>query len=91
MIHDLRAPPKKIGQPIFTDWNVKPDLKDLLHGTHPTRSQISALLTRFYENASSEGLPSCERLAQTVSIWWPQILAGIARRVRNARSAASTA
>lgn len=88
MIDDLRALPKKIEAPILTAWNVKEDLMDLLvvHGTHPTRPEISALLTRFYENASASALPECERLAQIVSTWWPQILARITTGVTNADS-----
>jgi transposase len=88
MIDDLRALPRKIGAPILAAWNVKEDLMDLLalHGTHPTRPQVSALLARFYENAAASGLPECARLAQTISTWWPQILAAITTGVTNAGS-----
>jgi transposase len=88
MIDDLRALPRKIGAPILAAWNVKEDLMDLLalHGTHPTRPRVSALLARFYENAAASGLPECARLAQTVSTWWPQILGGITTGVTNAGS-----
>ena len=77
MTDDLRALPAKIGAPILKAWNVKEDLMDLLalHGTHPDRTQISALLIRFYENAAACGLPEMQRLAGMVSTWWPQILA----------------
>lgn len=44
------------------------------------------MLTRFYENAASSGLPEMERLATTVSPWWPQILAAITAGVTNAAS-----
>jgi transposase len=72
MIDDLRALPEKIGTPILKAWNAKEDLMDLLalHGTHPDRTQISALLIRFYENAAACGLPEIQRLAGTVSTWW---------------------
>ncbi|WP_051450234.1 ISL3 family transposase [Actinospica robiniae] len=88
MIDDLRALPAKIGIPILKAWNVKEDLMDLLalHGTHPDRAQISALLIRFYENAAACGLPEITRLAGTVSTWWPQILAAITTGVTNAGS-----
>lgn len=88
MIDDLRALPKKIGEPILKAWNCKEDLMDLLalHGTNPTRPQISALLTRFYENAAASGLAEIERLAATISTWWPQILAGITTGITNAGS-----
>lgn len=88
MVDDLRALPKKIGEPILAAWNVKEDLMDLLalHGTHPNRPQISALLIRFYENAAACGLPEMQRLAGTVSTWWPQILAAILTGVTNAGS-----
>lgn len=56
-----------------------------LHGTNPNRPEISALLTRFYENAAC-GLPEIERLATTVSTWWPEIHAAITTGVTNAGS-----
>ncbi|HEY1715269.1 MAG TPA: ISL3 family transposase [Solirubrobacteraceae bacterium] len=88
MIDDLRALPLRIGAPILKAWNVKEDLMDLLalHGTHPNRPEISALLIRFYENAAACGLPEMQRLAGTVSTWWPEILAAITTGVTNAGS-----
>jgi transposase len=88
MIDDLRALPTKIGIPILKAWNVKEDLMDLLalHGTYPNRPEISALLIRFYENAAASGLPEMQRLAGTVSTWWPEILAAITTGVTNAGS-----
>jgi transposase len=88
MIDDLRALPAKIGAPILEAWNVKEGLMDLLalNGTHPDRTKISALLTRFYENAAACGLPEMRRLAGTVSTWWPEILAAITTGVTNAGS-----
>jgi transposase len=88
MVDDLRALPKRIGEPILTAWNVKEDLRDLLdlHSTNPSRQQINQRLTTFYESAASSGLPEMERLATTISTWWPQILAGIATGITNAAS-----
>ena len=57
-----------------------------LHGADPNRPETSALLTRFYENAAASGLPEIQRLAGTVSTWWPQILAAITTGVTNAGS-----
>ena len=88
MIDDLRALPKKIGEPILRARGCKEDLMDLLalHGTNPNRPEISALLTRFYENAAASGVPEIERLATTVSTWWPEIHAAITTGVTNAGS-----
>jgi len=88
MVDDLRSLPKKIGLPILAAWNAKEDLMDLLelHGTHPDRVAISRLLTNFYESAAASGLPEIERLATTVSAWWPEILAAITTGVTNAGS-----
>ena len=88
MIDDLRALPKKIGIPILRAWGCKEDLMDLLalHGTNPNRPEISALLVRFYENAAASSLPEIERLASTVSTWWPEIHAAITTGVTNAGS-----
>lgn len=88
MIDDLRALPKKIGDPILRAWGCKEDLMDLLalHGTNPNRPEIGALLVRFYENAAASGLPEIERLASTVSTWWPEIHAAITTGVTNAGS-----
>ena len=88
MLDDLQALPNKIGVPILTAWNCKEDLMDLLalHGTHPNRPAISRLLTRFYENAAASRLPEIERLATTVSTWWPEILTGITSGITNAGS-----
>jgi transposase len=55
-------------------------------GTHPNRPEISALLTRFHENAASCGLPEIQRLAGTVSTWWQEIHAAILTGVTNAGS-----
>jgi transposase len=88
IVDDLKALPKKIGKPILAAWNCNEDLMDLLalHGTNPNRPEISALLTKFYENAATSGLPEIERLATTVSTWWPEILAALTTGATNAGS-----
>lgn len=88
MVEDLQALPKRIGIPILAAWNVKEDLLDLLalHGTGADRATICRLLVRFYESAGASGLPEMERLATTVSTWWPQICAAITTGVTNAAS-----
>ncbi|MFL6110985.1 MAG: ISL3 family transposase [Catenulispora sp.] len=88
MVEDLQALPKNIGGPILAAWNVKEDLMDLLalHGTGPRRDQIAARLLTFYESAAASGLPEMQRLATTVSTWWPQILAAITTGITNAAS-----
>lgn len=57
-----------------------------LHGTNPDRTAICALLVKFYESAAASGLKEMERLATTVSTWWPEILAAITTGVTNAAS-----
>lgn len=88
MIDDLKALPKKIGIPILAAWNAKEDLMDLLSlmHTHPVRTTIAHRLVRFYETCAASGLPELERLAGTVSTWWPQIEAAIVSGVSNAGS-----
>ena len=88
MVEDLQALPKNIGKPILAAWNAKEDLMDLLslHGTHPDRVKIYDLLVKFYESAAASALPEMERLAGTVSTWWPQILAAITTGITNAAS-----
>jgi transposase len=88
MVDDLNKLPKKIGQPILAAWNCKEDLMDLLalHGTGANRVEIGRALIRFYESAAASGLPEIERLATTVSTWWPEILAGITTGITNAAS-----
>jgi transposase len=54
--------------------------------TNPARSVISDRLTRFYTRCAGPGLPELERLASTVSTWWPQILAFLPTGVTNAGS-----
>jgi transposase len=88
MVDDLKTLPKKIGEPILAAWNCKEDLMDLLalHGTGANRTTISARLTAFYESAAASGLPEMERLAGTISTWWPEILAAITTGITNAAS-----
>lgn len=88
MVDDLHALPARIGRPILTAWNAKEDLLDLLAlaRTFPPRSVISHRLTRFYTRCADSGLPELERLAGTVSTWWPRILAFIDTGITNAGS-----
>lgn len=86
MVDDLHALPTGIGTPILTAWNAKEDLLDLLAlaRTHPDRAVIWTRLSRFYERCSASGLPELERLANTVSAWWPEILAFLDTGITNA-------
>jgi transposase len=47
---------------------------------------ICARLSRFYERCGTAGLPELERLASTVSAWWPEILAFLQTGITNAGS-----
>ncbi|MFI9384641.1 transposase family protein [Kutzneria sp. NPDC052558] len=87
MVNDLRALPAEIGQPILAAWNAKEDLLDLLAlaRTHPDRAAIWTRLSRFYKRCGASGLPELERLASTVSVWWPEILAFIDTGITNDR------
>lgn len=88
MIDDLQALPAGIGTPILAAWNAKEDLLDLLAlaRTHPGRAMIWTRLSRFYERCGASGLPELERLANTVSAWWPEILTFIDTGITNAGS-----
>jgi transposase len=88
MIDDLRALPTAIGTPILAAWNAKEDLLDLLSlaRTHPDRTVIWARLSRFYERCAASDLPELERLAATVSAWWPEILTFLDTGITNAGS-----
>jgi transposase len=88
MIDDLHALPAGIGVPILAAWNAKEDLLDLLAlaRTHPDRAVIWARLSRFYERCGASGLPELERLASTVSAWWPEVLAFLQTGITNAGS-----
>jgi transposase len=54
--------------------------------THPDRATVSSRLIRFYQACADSGLPELERLATTVSTWWPEILAFIHTGISNAGS-----
>lgn len=88
MIDDLHALPATIGVPIMAAWNAKEDLLDLLAlaRTHPDRAAIWTRLSRFYERCATSDLPEPERLAGTVSTWWPEILTFIQTGITNAGS-----
>jgi transposase len=88
MVDDLKGLPKRIGAPILRAWHCKEDLMDLLAltGTFPPRTEIYARLERFYNSCAASGLPELERLANTVSIWRREIIAGITTGISNAGS-----
>lgn len=88
LVDDLKALPKKIGEPILTAWHCKEDLMDLLAptGTHPTRTEIYRRLERFYTSCAACGLPELERLATTASTWRNETTAGITTGISNAGS-----
>jgi transposase len=85
---ELKDLPARIGQPILAAWNAKEDLLDLLAlaRTNPNREDIADLLHRFYHRCAESGLPELQRLATTVEIWWPEILAFIHTGITNAGS-----
>jgi transposase len=88
MVDDLRALPAGIGTPILAAWNAKEDLLDLLAlaRSHPDRTAVWTRLSRFYERCGTSGLPELERLANTVSAWWSEILAFLNTGITNAGS-----
>jgi len=85
---DLAQLPTSIGTPILTAWNAKEDLHDLLAlaRTHPNREHVARLLHRFYQRCAASDLPELARLATTIEIWWPQILAFLHTGITNAGS-----
>ncbi|MFC0505017.1 transposase [Micromonospora costi] len=66
----------------------KEDLLDLLTTAraHPDREQICRLLYRFYRRCAEADVPELQRLATTVEVWWPQILAFLQAGITNAGS-----
>lgn len=88
MVDDLKALPKKIGEPIISAWNCKENLMDLmaLMHTHPPRHEIYRRLERFYDSCAESGLPELETLAQTVSTWRREIIKAINSEISNAGS-----
>ncbi|WP_255500012.1 transposase [Micromonospora sp. Llam0] len=74
--------------PVLAAWNAKEDLLDLLAlaRTHPDRENVARLLHRFYQRCADSGLPELARLATTIEIWWPQILAFLHTGITNAGS-----
>jgi transposase len=76
----------RIGAEVLTAWEAKEDLLDLLTlaRTHPDRHTVSNRLTRFYTTCADSGPAELERLAGTVSTWWPEILAFLHTGVTNA-------
>ena len=76
------------GLTILTAWIAKEELRSLLAlaGTHPDRSVISHRLTRFYTWCADAAVPELERLATTISTWWPCIETFLRTRITNAAS-----
>ena len=76
------------GVTILKAWIAKDKLRQLLAlaGTHPDRSLISHRLTKFYTWCADAGVPELERLATTISTWWPCIENFIHTNLSNAKS-----
>ena len=76
------------GQTILAAWIAKEELRALLAlaGTHPDRTVIAHRLTRFYTWRASAAVPELQRLATTVSTWWPCIEALLHTGITNAGS-----
>lgn len=76
------------GVTILKAWIAKDSLRQLLAlaGTHADRSVISHRLTRFYTWCADAGIPELERLAATISTWWPCIEAFLKTKITNAKS-----
>jgi transposase len=80
-----------LGEPgvtILKAWIAKDKLRHLLAlaGTHPDRGVISHRLTKFYTWCADTQIPEMERLAATISTWWPCIEAFIHTKITNAKS-----
>ncbi|WP_198946234.1 transposase, partial [Pseudofrankia asymbiotica] len=80
-----------LGEPgltILAAWIAKEELRALfaLAGTHPDRTVIAHRLTKFYTWCASAGIPELERLATTISTWWPCIEAFLHTKITNAAS-----
>jgi transposase len=88
---EIAGLPAGLSTPILTAWNAKEDLLDLLAlaRTNPDREHIARLLHRFYQRCADSGLPELTRLATTIEIWWPQILAFLHTGITNAGSEAT--
>jgi transposase len=76
------------GQTILAAWIAKEELRALLAlaRTHPDRTMIAHRLTRFYTWCADAAIPELERLATTVSTWWPCIEAFLLTGITNATS-----
>jgi transposase len=81
---DLGTP----GVTILTAWIAKEELRALLAlaRTGPTRTVIAHRLTRFYTWCADSGIGELERLATTISTWWPCIEAFLHTGITNAKS-----
>lgn len=88
LLDELAELPTAIGEPITIAWNAKEDLLDLLAtaGGNSDREQIRDLLHRFYTRCADADIPELHRLAATVELWWPEILAFLRTGITNAGS-----
>ena len=80
--------PRPPGATILKAWIAKDRLRNLfaLAGTGADRSVISHRLYRLYTWCADAGVPELERLATTISTWWPYVEAFIATGITNAAS-----
>jgi transposase len=69
-------------QEIAAAWAVKERLRMLLAASD--RHTIAHRLHRFHETVLAADLPEATRLAETIDVWWPQILAQLQTRISNA-------
>lgn len=76
------------GQEIMAVWIAKEELRRLLTlaRTHPTRTQISQQLFRFYTWCADTDITELHRLATTIDTRWPQIEAFLHTGITNATS-----
>lgn len=76
------------GTTILTTWIAKEELRTVLAlaRTHPARSTIAHRLTNFYTWCADAGIPELQRLATTISTWWPHIEAFLHTGITNAAS-----
>ncbi|AZI58529.1 hypothetical protein EH165_10705 [Nakamurella antarctica] len=57
-----------------------------LAGTNPDRSQVWNRLIDFYQHCADADIPQLGRLAWTITIWQPSIIAGINTGISNGKT-----
>ncbi|AZI57433.1 hypothetical protein EH165_03915 [Nakamurella antarctica] len=69
-------------------WQAKEKLRSVLSlaGTNPGRSQVWNLLIDFYQHCADADVPQLRRLAWTITIWQPSIIAGINTGISNGKT-----